>query len=39
MAEIAWHAGPTKPACLYVNNRLKGNAPSMIEAEADSLGA
>jgi hypothetical protein len=26
MAEIAWRAGPMKPAFLYVNNRLQGNA-------------
>jgi hypothetical protein len=37
MAEIAWRSGPMKPAFLYVNNRLEGNAPSTIEAVADSL--
>jgi hypothetical protein len=37
MAEIAWRAGPMRSAFLYVNNRLEGNAPSTIEAVADSL--
>jgi hypothetical protein len=26
-----------KPAFLYVNNRLEGNAPSTIEAVADAI--
>jgi uncharacterized protein YecE (DUF72 family) len=39
MEAIAWRAGPMRPAFLYVNNRLEGNAPSTIEAVAGSLGA
>ena len=39
MATIAGWATPMKPAFLFVNNRLEGNAPSTIEAVAERLGA
>jgi uncharacterized protein YecE (DUF72 family) len=39
MASIAGWARPLKPAFLFVNNRLEGNAPSTIEAVADTLDA
>ena len=35
--KIADWATPLKPAFIYVNNRLEGNAPSTIEAVADRL--
>lgn len=38
MATIARWATPMKPAFLFVNNRLEGNAPSTIEAVAERLG-
>jgi uncharacterized protein YecE (DUF72 family) len=39
LCRIAEHARQTgKPAFLFVNNRLEGNAPSTIEAVVDSLG-
>jgi hypothetical protein len=37
MATIAGWATPMKPAFLFVNNRLEGNAPSTIEAVASML--
>ena len=37
MATIARWATPMKPAFLFVNNRLEGNAPSTIEETLDWL--
>jgi hypothetical protein len=37
MATVAGWATPMKPAFLFVNNRLEGNAPSTIEAVASML--
>ena len=37
MATIAGWATPMKPAFLFVNNRLEGNAPSTIEETLDWL--
>jgi Protein of unknown function DUF72 len=37
MTRIAGWATPMKPAFLFVNNRLEGNAPSTIEAVVEDL--